>query len=225
MALNTTVAAGTLAGPWVYNDYLSLLTGTMTDQPVFLKFTPGVNTNPALKLQTDGVADLLRAYKSDGTTVAATLDANGNLSVTSITTSGGGLLTVTGLQTTQSGAANGLQFKTWNGTAGVVVFSVGGQFGSAKAYIDNNGTVTAGAFAGKIHGNFGNSSWDGHSRLTGTGSGTFSHSLGTTPNIESIICTATNSSQTQGIDTLTSSSVHITSGGGFSFMCYLAIAD
>lgn len=36
MALKTTVANGTLAGPWAYNDFLQLLTGVMADQPVTL---------------------------------------------------------------------------------------------------------------------------------------------------------------------------------------------
>lgn len=143
MALNTGVVAGTLAGPFLYNDFLNLLTGVMTDQSVKIKYTPGSGTTPALTLQSDSGRPLLKGLTPAGAQ-AFLMDENGNLTVASIQTSGGGLLTVTGLQTTQSGAANGLQFKTWNGAAGVVPFSIGGQFGSAPAYIDSNGELFIG---------------------------------------------------------------------------------
>lgn len=39
----------------------------------------------------------------------------------------------------QTGAANGLVFKSWNGSAGVTPFSIGGQFSSALAWVDNSG--------------------------------------------------------------------------------------
>lgn len=68
----------------------------------------------------------------------------------------GGALTGTSLTGTagtlpissqQSGAANGVSFKSWNGTAGVVPFSVGGQFSGAKAWIDNSGNLQLGGAA------------------------------------------------------------------------------
>jgi hypothetical protein len=46
------------------------------------------------------------------------------------------------ISTAQSGSANGLVFKTWNGSASVTPFSVGGQYNSALSFVDSNGVVT-----------------------------------------------------------------------------------
>jgi hypothetical protein len=54
--------------------------------------------------------------------------------------SGGGSLT---LESRQSGAANGVIFSSWDGSAGHTPFSVGGQFGSAAAWVDNSGNIFA----------------------------------------------------------------------------------
>ncbi len=45
-----------------------------------------------------------------------------------------------------SGAATGIIFQVWNGTAGVTSFSVGGDFGSAPAYVDSLGNMTANSY-------------------------------------------------------------------------------
>lgn len=90
---------------------------------------------------------------------------------------------------------------------------------------NGSGSLTAVAFNGRIHGVFGNSAWNGQSFPGGTGSGTFSHSLGTTPTWAGPICTTTNSSQTQGFDTLTATTLHVTSGAGFSWLAMLIKAS
>ena len=38
----------------------------------------------------------------------------------------------------------GIYFNTWNGSAQVIPFSVGGQFNSAPSYVDNSGNLIVG---------------------------------------------------------------------------------
>lgn len=42
------------------------------------------------------------------------------------------------------GSAQGIAFNTWNGSASVIPFSVGGQYYSAPTYVDNSGNLTVG---------------------------------------------------------------------------------
>jgi hypothetical protein len=62
------------------------------------------------------------------------------------------------LSTPQAGSANGLVFESWTGTVGVNAFSVGGQYGSAPAWVDNSGNgyftggfVNMGASVGGVY--------------------------------------------------------------------------
>lgn len=57
------------------------------------------------------------------------------------------------------------------------------------------------------------------STFTGSGSGTYNHNLGTTPAIVLPMCDISGS-QTMGYDSLTSTQVHITAGGGLSFKAF-----
>jgi hypothetical protein len=67
---------GTIDANW-YNDFMQVLTGAMNDQPIFIYYEPSAGSNPpALKLQTNGNADLLQAYNSGGTEVFS-VDSSG----------------------------------------------------------------------------------------------------------------------------------------------------
>lgn len=66
---------------------------------------------------------------------AITTDGSGNLTkLGNVTFSGSPLLA-----SRQSGAASGLAFESWSGSAAVVPWSVGGQFSSALSWVDNSG--------------------------------------------------------------------------------------
>jgi hypothetical protein len=56
----------------------------------------------------------------------------------------------TQLSSVQSGTAAGHIFQTWSGTGGINAFSIGGQFGSAPAWVDNSGNFNGASFMGKL---------------------------------------------------------------------------
>ena len=62
-------------------------------------------------------------------------DGAGNLYLDNLYSSNGGLT----VMTQQTGAANGITFEVWSGSALKVPFSVGGQFNSAISYVDASG--------------------------------------------------------------------------------------
>lgn len=153
MALTTQQNGTTVGGvdnqaraSW-WNDYKDVLTGVMHDQPITLNYRPGAVTQPTLTLKGDGQNALLKGYDTDNTTVVATLDHSGNLTVSGNATVGGasgGQFGYTSpavfYNTPFSGAtALGHAFGTWDGSASHVPFSIGGQFNAAKAYVDNSG--------------------------------------------------------------------------------------
>lgn len=154
MALHASYVNGNTIVPGVYNDFLNLLTGVMTDQPVTLKYQPSSGTTAALTLYSKASHPLIKGFKPDGTTQAFVIDENGNLTVTSIST-GGGTLTIASISgsagslpvsSLQSGAASGVYFSSWDGAATHTPFSVGGQFNSALAWADNSGNFVGASF-------------------------------------------------------------------------------
>lgn len=97
MALHATQVSGGTAAEWVYNDFLQLLTGVMTDQQTTLNYRPGTTTagTGTLRLKGDGKNPLLVGFDTNSSTVTFTLDHSGNL------TAGIG----TSLPTTRNGVA------------------------------------------------------------------------------------------------------------------------
>ena len=100
-----------------------------------------------------GVSAILRLY-TDGTNIIqdsggfqtpGTLTVGANLNVFNTIISTNGSLP---FQSQQSGAANGFTFKSWSGSAAVTPFSVGGQFASALAWVDNSGNYNGPAGGG-----------------------------------------------------------------------------
>lgn len=94
--------------------------------------------------------------------------------------------------------------------------------GTITGLIDGTGLTGASALAGAWHGTNGNAPLNGVTQFVATGSGTFSHGLGQIPDTVQVTCKQTNSTQTQGTDTWTSTTVHISSGAGYSFAAWLA---
>lgn len=107
---------------------------------------------------------------------------------------------------------------TITGTIGVTGVATVGTINAAtvtaSANISATGTVTAtGGLNPPTHGNI-----TAVGTFGGTGSGTFSHGLGATPTFAQVTCNVSGS-QTQGQDTVGSTTIHITSGGGLGFGC------
>lgn len=93
--------------------------------------------------------------------------------------------------------------------------------GTMTGKIDGSSIVGAPVIQGALHGTKGNGPINGVNNTSGTGSGTFSHALGATPDCVQVTCTLANSSQTQGVDTWTSTTIHITSGAGYAWNAWL----
>jgi hypothetical protein len=119
----------------------------------------GLGSGGATKLSVDSSGNLTAsgALSFDATKVASDGSGNVEMGVLALTTlasdgsayggahlfnsSANNALT---LKSLQSGAtAQGIEFRSWDGTASHVPFSVGGQFGSALSYVDNSGNMSA----------------------------------------------------------------------------------
>jgi hypothetical protein len=127
---------------------ISTVTDARTTATTLLSGMAGRATLPTL-------AGLTVFGSSSLDNAAFTTDGSGNISKVGNITSSGQLnfgATVSGSQsflryiaglvqmsTPQAGSATGHVFQTWNGTVGFNAFSIGGQFGSAPAYVDNSG--------------------------------------------------------------------------------------
>lgn len=103
--------------------------------------------------------------------------------------------------TSPGGGAMAILLRAFNGTSSTNILSIGSSSPSGASQFRDNGGLY----------------YNANMFTSGTGSGTFSHNFGTTPHICLPICNASNSSQTMGYDTLGSSTVHITAGGGLAW--------
>lgn len=140
--------------------------------------SPAANSLAICQVTTDGSGNINAGGVTDKRVTTTTLLAS---MVGSVNFPGGLIVSQ------QSGSANGISFKTWNGTAGIVPFSVGGQFNSALSYVDASGNLVVGGYA-QINGS---GLWSGagtlafHSQQSGAANGisfaTWSGSAGVVP--------------------------------------------
>jgi hypothetical protein len=161
-------SAPNLVGAAWWNDYYDLLTGAMNDQPVYLYYQPASGSNPpALKLQTNGNADLLKGFNSGGTNVFQ-VDSNGNVTAS-------GTLAVTGAATFSAGVTVSSAVITGAHSATITIGNSSGDISlspesghwtylnttaSGSAYVDNSGNITAPNFNGYLNGSIsGNSNY------------------------------------------------------------------
>lgn len=96
-------------------------------------------------------------YDATSAVTVLAITSAGVATIAGSVTIGGALSASSGslaAQSQQSGSASGIYFESWSGTAGVTPFSIGGQYNSALAYIDNSGDLyaVAGTFSGTIAG-------------------------------------------------------------------------
>lgn len=222
----TTQVNGTLNGgqpnqaraSW-WNDYKDALTGVMTDQAITLNYRPGSNTGlGTLLLKTDGTNALLKAFKSDNTTNAALLDANGNLTL-------GGSLTVASLHG-NADTASGVLSDNGYTLAGHVTGTAPTQFYLLETPQSAGNAMSFGArvFDGSATHDVvivnANGTLNGSvkvSYFSGTGSGSFSHGLGQTPSWVGITDSQSGSSMTVGATAYGSSTVTINTGASHTW--------
>jgi hypothetical protein len=115
--------------------------------------SPAANSLEICTVATDGSGNI--STVTDARTTATTL-LNGIPGGVGITIGQNNLYTADGgyihhdstshwteYKSSASGAASGHIFSTWDGSAAHIPFSVGGQFGSALAWVDNSGNSTA----------------------------------------------------------------------------------
>lgn len=153
MALTTQINGTTSGGSsnqarasW-WNDYKDVLTGVMNDQPITINYRPGVAASPTFTLKGDGFNPLLRAYDTDNTTVRATLDHSGNLTLSGSLAIGGPLSGVTTLGTSGNATVGGTLAVTGaiTGSSTLAVTGNASANGFALAQLRAKGTgVTAG---------------------------------------------------------------------------------
>ena len=152
----------------------------------------------AKNLSSTGASTLKSVAITNNETVGGTLGVTGASSLDNgnITTDGSGVLHVDTIDT-HSGAGSHIQFKV-NGANSFQATSNGPNLNANMQY-----NLLAGSLARL-------------SIFTGTGTGTYTHNLGATPDIV-IVMTHTNGSQTVGYDSENGTTVHITCGAGLAF--------